>query len=218
SLGLLAPLPVFRNARRFLEEDAELLGLGLDHARDHSMLDDRVSARAEARAEEKIVDVAPADRNVVDVIGRIAVARQHSLDRQLGVLAPLPADPSCAVVEHELDRRPATRLALAGAVEDDVLHRLATQRRGLRFAQPPAYGVDDVRLAAAVRTDDSDELSGRSDRGGVHERFEPGELDLGKAHLGVLSGRRADYPNTPASPVRPVRPGVLVPHASAASA
>src|SRR4029453_16374107 len=73
SLGLLAPFPVFRNARRFLEEDAELLGLGLDHARDHSLLDDRVSARAQARAQEKIVDVAPAARNVVDVIGRIAV-------------------------------------------------------------------------------------------------------------------------------------------------
>ena len=138
---------------------AQLLGLGLDHARDHSLLDDRVGARAEPGAEEEIVDVAAAHRDVVDVVGRVAVARQHALDRELGVLAPLAADAARAVVEEELDRRAAHRLALAGAVEDDVLHRLAAQRGRLRFAEHPAHGVDDVRLAAAVGADDADELA-----------------------------------------------------------
>ncbi len=67
-------------------------GLRLDHARDHPLLDDRVGARPQAGAEEEIVDVAAADRDVVDVVGRVAVARQHALDRDLGVLAPLAAD------------------------------------------------------------------------------------------------------------------------------
>ena len=143
------------------------------------------------------MDVAAANRDVVDVVSRVAVARQHALDRELGVLAPLAADAPGAVVEDELDRRAADRLALAGAVEDDVLHRLAAQRGRLRFAQHPANGVDDVRLAAAVGTDDADELAGRADRRGVHERLEPGELDLGEAQLRTgerMSGGLSERP------------------------
>ena len=184
SLGLLAAFLVLRHAGGFLEEDAELLGLRLDDARDHSLLDDRVGTRPEAGTEEEVVDVAAADRDVVDVVRRIAVARQHALDRELGVLAPLPANAALAVVEMQLDRRAAHRLALAGAVEDDVLHRFAAQRRRLRLAQHPADGIDDVRLAAAVRADDADELSGRADGRRVDERLEPGELDLGEAQGG----------------------------------
>src|SRR5512146_3298958 len=37
---LLAPLLVLRDAGRLLEEDAQLLGLRLDDARDHALLDD----------------------------------------------------------------------------------------------------------------------------------------------------------------------------------
>ena len=94
--GLLAPLLVLGHAGGFLEEDAQLLGLGLDDARDHPLLDDRVGARPEARAEEQVVDVAAADRNVVDVVRGVAVARQHALDRDLRVLAPLAADATLA--------------------------------------------------------------------------------------------------------------------------
>jgi hypothetical protein len=180
-LGLLAALAVLRDARGLLEEHAQLLGLRLDDARDHPLLDDRVRAGPEAGAEEQVVDVAAADRDVLDVVRAVAVARQHALDRELGVLAPLAADAAGAVVEDQLDRRAPDRLALARAVEDDVLHRLAAQRRRLRLAQHPADRVDDVGLAAAVGADDADELAGRRDGGRVDERLEPGELDLGEA-------------------------------------
>ncbi len=163
ALGLLAPLAVLGDARGLLEEHPELLGLRLDDARDHPLLDDRVGARPEAGAEEQVVDVAAPDRDVVDVVRAVAVARQDALDRQLGILPPLSADAARAVVERELDRRAADRLAVAGAVEDDVLHRLAAQRGRLRLAQHPADGVDDVRLAATVGADDADELSGGAD-------------------------------------------------------
>ena len=161
--GLLAPLLVLGDAGGLLEEHAQLLGLRLDDARDHPLLDDRVGARPEPGAEEEIVDVAAAHRDVVDVVRRIPVARQHALDRDLGVLPPLAADAAQAVVEVELDRRAADGLALARAVEDHVLHRFAAQRRGLRLAEHPAHGVDHVGLAAAVGTDDADELAGRGD-------------------------------------------------------
>ena len=45
AFGLLAALLVLRDARGLLEEDAQLLGLGLDDARDHPLLDDRIGAR-----------------------------------------------------------------------------------------------------------------------------------------------------------------------------
>ena len=111
----------------------------------------------------------------------ITVARQQPLDRQLRILTPLSADPPFAVVEEELDRRAPDRLAVAGAVEDHVLHRFAAQRRGFRLAENPAHGVDDVRLAAAVGADDADELARRCNRRRIDERFESGELDLGEA-------------------------------------
>ncbi len=190
AFGLLAPLLVLRDARRLLEEHAQLFRLRLDHARDHSLLDDRVGAGAETGAEEKIVDVAAAHRDVVDVIGRVAVARQHALDRELGVLTPLAADPAGAVVEEELDRSAADGLALARAVEDHVLHRLAAQRGGLRFAEHPAHGVDHVRLAASVRADDADEPARRREHRRIDKRLEPGELDLGEAQRGY-PGKRA---------------------------
>ncbi len=196
SFGFLAPLLVLRDAGGLLQEHAELLGLGLDHARDHALLDDRVGARPEARAEEEIVDVAAAHRDVVDVVRRVLVARQHALDRQLGILAPLAADPSRAVVERELDRRAADGLAFAGAVEDHVLHRFAAERGRLRLAEHPAHGVDHVGLAAAVGPDDPDQLAGRGDGRRINERLEPCELDLGEAQwnlrmwLAACTGKR----------------------------
>ena len=174
----LAALLVLGHARGFLEEYAQFFRLGLDDPRDHPLFDDRVGARPQARAQEQVVDVAPTYRNIVDVVRRIAIAAQHAFDRDFGVLAPLAADPALAVVEMQFDRRTADRLALAGTVEDDVLHRLAAQRRRLRLAQHPAHGVDDIGFAAAVGTDDADQLAGRRDSGRVDERLEPGELDL----------------------------------------
>ena len=67
-LGLAAALLVARDARGLLEEHAQLLGLRLDDARDHALLDDRVGARPESGAEEHVGDVAPAHGRAVDVV------------------------------------------------------------------------------------------------------------------------------------------------------
>ena len=183
-------LSVSRRRSRYLETPAassrntrKFLGSRLDHAGDHALLDDGVGARPQARAQEQVVDVAAAHRNIVDVVGRVAIARENALDRQLGVAAPLPADPALAIVEVELDRGAADRRAIAGAVEDDVLHRLAAQCGRLRFAEHPAHGVDHVGFAAAVGADDADELSGSGDAGRVDERLEAGQFDLSQAQF-----------------------------------
>ena len=186
-LGLAPALLVFRDAGRFLEEEAQLLGLALDDPRDRSLADDRVGARAEAGAEEDVLDVAPAHRLAVDVIAARAVARQHALDGDLGEAVPRAAGARLAVVEDELDAGAAGGLPQVRAVEDHVLHRLAAQLARLAFAEDPAHRVDDVRLAAAVRADDADELAGELEVGRLDERLEARQLDRMKAHG---SGRR----------------------------
>ncbi|MNS73814.1 hypothetical protein D3C72_1072660 [compost metagenome] len=129
-LGLAAAFLVLGHARGFFQEDAHVIGLGLDDARDHALPDDGVGARAQARAQEDVLDVAPAHRLVVDVVGRGAVAGQHALDRHFGVLAPLAGGAALGVVEHQFHAGPAGLLARGRAVEDDVLHGLAAQFRG----------------------------------------------------------------------------------------
>ena len=186
-LGLAAPLAVLGNARGFFEEDAQLLGLRLDHARDHALLDDRVGARAQSRAEEDVGDVAPAHVDVVDVV---ATSRRRAASTRLIEISAYcdhcPAALAEAVVEDELDARAVYRLALPGAVEEHVLHGFAAQVLGGGFAEHPAHGVDDVRFAAAVGPDDADELARGGNASGIDEGLETGEVDLREAHFDPL--------------------------------
>jgi hypothetical protein len=116
----------------------------------------------------------------------LAVPLQHAPDGNLGVLRPLPGGAAERIVEHQLDAGARQRLAVARAIEDHVLHRIAAQGGSARFAQHPAHRVDDVGLAASVRADDPDQLPGDVDGGGIDEGFEAGELDLCEAHLRSL--------------------------------
>ncbi len=171
-LGFPPALLVFRDPRSLLEKYAQLVRLGLDHPRDHALLDNGVGARAEAGAEEHVGDVAPAHVHAVDVVARLAVALQDALHRDLGVLRPLPGGAAQRVVEHQLDRGARHRRAVDRAVEDDVLHRVAAQRRGARLAEHPAHRVDHVRFAAAVRADHADQLARHMDRSWIDEGLE----------------------------------------------
>src|ERR1035441_3469628 len=58
ALGLAPALLVLRHAGGFLEEEAQLLRLALDDARDRSLADDRVGTRPEAGTEEDVLQFA----------------------------------------------------------------------------------------------------------------------------------------------------------------
>ena len=152
---LAAALFVLGDTGGFFEEDAQLLGTGFDNARDHALTNDGVRARAQTGAEEDILHITPTHCLIVDVVGRGTVAREYALDRDLGEAAPLSRSLSGTVVEQQLNRGAAGWLAAGRAIENDVLHGLAAQLGCLGFAQHPAHGVDDVGLAAAIRTDDT---------------------------------------------------------------
>ncbi|MNM39124.1 hypothetical protein D3C81_498940 [compost metagenome] len=180
---LAAAFLVFRYARRFFQEHAQFFRARFDDARNHALADDGVGARAEAGAEENILDVAPAHRLAIDVIGGGAVARQGALDGDLGVLAPLAGRLAIVIVEHQFHGSAAGRLAVRGAVENDVLHRFTAQLRRFRFAQHPAHGVDDVRFAAAIRANHAHELAWHLEIGGIDERLKSRQLDGRETHV-----------------------------------
>ncbi len=126
-------------------------------------------------------------RDLVDEVAGLPVAAQLTTHGDLVVLGVGPGRPALAVVEHQLHRRLAHRFARRRAVEDDIRHLVAAQGLGRRFPHHPAYGIDDVRLATAVRSDHAHQVGRHRYRRGVHERLEAGELDMFKPHLCALS-------------------------------
>ena len=112
--------------------------------------------------------------DVVDVIAGIAVALEHALDRYLGVAGPLSRGLTQAVVEYQFDAGTVDRFAVAGTVEQHVLHCCATQVFCRSLTEHPAHGINDVRFAAAVGTDNTDQVPRNRDMGGIDERFKTG--------------------------------------------
>ncbi|KAG1267514.1 hypothetical protein G6F65_013909 [Rhizopus arrhizus] len=174
--GLAAAFLVARHAGRFFQEPPQFFRTRLDQAVDHALADDGVAASAQAGAQEDVVDVAASDLLVVDEIAAGAVPGQDAAHGDFGVGAPLAGSAPFAVVEHHFDRRPSGRLAVARAIEDDVLHGLAAQFGGLGLAQHPSPGVNDVRFSAAIGTHHADQLAGHGDHGGINEGLEAGEF------------------------------------------
>ena len=72
----------------------------------------------------------------------------------------LPAGTAVGVIEYQLDGRCADRFATGRAIEDNVRHRLAAEVLGRALAHDPAYRIDDIDFAAAIGSDDTDEIVG----------------------------------------------------------
>src|SRR5690606_4161780 len=70
----------------------------------------------------------------------------------------------------------------ASAVEDEVGLLLGPEGRGPPAAGGPAQGVDDVRLAGAVRADDGRDARGELDGGAVPEALEALQGQGGDPH------------------------------------
>src|SRR5437899_8635843 len=140
-LGFAPPLLVLGHSRRLLEKHAQFLGSRLDDARDHSLLDDGVGTRAQARAEKNVLHVAAAYVRVVDEIGGFAVPLQHALHRDLGIRGPLARRPPEAVVEGQLDARTRHGPWQGRTAEDRVLQRAPAKRRATPLADYPPSAV-----------------------------------------------------------------------------
>ena len=173
-----APLLVARNARGFLQKRAQVVRTRFDDARNHALLDDGITARSQARAEEKLSDVLTADFRAIDEVIRGAIAAHGAAQRDLVVGRVLSADLAVGIVEHHFDRCRAQRLTRGGAVEYDVGHRIAAQMLRGDFAHDPAHRIDDVGLPASIRTHYARQAAGKSDGRRIDEGFEAGNFEF----------------------------------------
>ena len=193
-----AALFVFGYTRRFFQEQAQLLGAAFNDAADGALANDGVGTRAQAGAQKDVLHVAPTHDLVVDVVAAGAVAGEHALDGNFSELVPLPTSAVVVVIEGEFYAGAAGRFAAGGAVEDDVLHRLATQLTGFALPQHPAHGVHDVGLAAAVGPDNANELPRQREVGGLGKGFEAREFDRLQAHGAGYTRKLRIIPLAPA--------------------
>jgi hypothetical protein len=150
--GFAAALFVFGNTRRLLRgTGAVLRAWTFDDAADGALADDGVGAWPQAGAQEHVLHVAAAHGLVVDVVAAGAVTRQHTLDRDLGKLAPLAAGAVVGVVKYQLHAGIGWR-PCGWLVPLKITSCMDSPRNSdaLAFAQHPAHGVHDVGLAATI--------------------------------------------------------------------
>ena len=117
---------------------------------DLALLHDGVAAATNPRIHEEIVDVAQAARRLVEQVFTLPIAKDPARHANFLVIR---AEMLRASAEGEGNFRHADRRARVRAAEDNIRHLATAQGFRRLFAQAPADGVEDVRFAAAVRTD-----------------------------------------------------------------
>ena len=173
-LGFAATLFVLGNPGGLFQKQAQLFGFGFNNAANRALPNDGVCARPQARAQKHVLHITPAHRLVVQKVTGSAIAGEHPFDRNFPKLAPLATGAVVRVVKHQLHTGAAGGLAGGGAVENNVLHGLATQLAGLALAQHPAHRIHDVGLAAAVGPHHANQLPRQQKVGGFGEGLESG--------------------------------------------
>jgi hypothetical protein len=86
------------------------------------------------------------------------------------------------VFEGQHDLGNVARRPRAGAGEDDVLHLAAAHLLGRGLAHHPLHGFDEVRLAAAVGTDDAGHAGLDGELRRIDEGLEAGEPEFVELH------------------------------------
>ena len=195
ALRLLLALAELEHAGRFLDDRPPVLGASVEHGVDLSLADDHVLLTADASVGQQLLDVEEAAWHVVDGVLAVAAAEQRSLDGHLGELDRQDAG---GVVDRQADLGTAECRSARRPGEDDVVHLLAAHGRRRLGAEHPGDGIDDVRLARAVRSDDDRDARLQLERRGVGERLEALEGQRSQEHgdpkLPVGRSARGDVP------------------------
>ncbi len=149
---------VFRDPGGLLEDGTAVLGFRTEEHVDLALLHDRVARAPDPGAHEEVLDVLEAAGLFVDEILALAVAEDPAAEGDLVVIRLENAGAS-----RERQRPSAIprgeRLSVPLKMTSDI-----SPPEGLRrgFPEHPAHRVDDVRLAASIRTDDAGDSSWNS--------------------------------------------------------
>ncbi len=183
------------DAGGLFEELAPLLRLAGEDQPDLPLLDHRVGADAEPRVHQQVAHVLEPHGAAVQPVLALAAAEDPPAQ---GDAAVLGAGRARVGLELESDLGHTERLALLGAVEDDVLHRAAAQALGALLAQHPRHGVGEIALPAPVGPDDRGDPAGEPDAHRIDERLEAGQLEEVEfqhdgEEVGRIANARAGY-------------------------
>ena len=181
TLGLLLALAILEDAGGLFDDAAPFLGPGVEHSVDLALADDDVLLTADTGVGQQFLDVEQAARHAVDGVLAVPVAEQ---DAGQGDLVELDRQQTGRVVEREADLGPPERRTLLGSGEDHVVHLLGAHRLRCLGAEHPGDGVDDIRLARAVRADDHRDPWFEVHDGRVGERLETFEGETLEEHGG----------------------------------
>ncbi|HEX6657881.1 MAG TPA: AAA family ATPase [Ilumatobacter sp.] len=184
ALGLLLAAPVLEDAGSLLDDRPAVLGSSVEHGVDLPLADDHVLLAADAGVAQQLLHVEQAARDTIDRVLALAAAEQDAADRDL---VELDGQQPGRVVDGEADLGPAERRARRSTGKDDVVHLLTADRlRGLG-AEHPSDGVDDVRLARTVRSDDHGDAGLERHGRRVGERLEALEGETLEEHGDIES-------------------------------
>ncbi len=190
ALRLLPPPAVLQHAGGLLDDEAPVLGPGVEHRVELALRNDHVLLAAHAAVGQQLLDIEQPAGNPVDCV--LALARAAEQRAGKGYLGEADRQQAGAVVDGERDLGAAQRRPLGRAGEDDVLHLRAAHGAGALGTEHPRHRVDDVGFAAPVRADhDGDprlEFQGRRLGEGL-ETLERERLQKhSKANLATPSG------------------------------
>ena len=168
------------NAGGFFQHAAALFGLGLNDFADTALVHERRRARAGRSVREYDLHVAGAHFLAVDAIGRTGLALDAAGDLQRIGVVELRRRRTFLVVDQDRDFGVVASRAGVRSREDDVVHRGRAHRLVRVLAHHPAQRFDQVRFAAAVRSDHAgqarlDDKIGRFNKGLETEKTQPGK-------------------------------------------
>ena len=170
---------VFRYSRGFLKDRAAIFRPAAQDQIDLSLLHDRVGAAAHPRIHEELVDVAQPTWRLVEKILTLAVAIHAPGDANL---IPFDAQFLFALGESQRNLGHSERLPAVCPAENHVRHLPSAQRLGRLLAEHPANGVEHIRLAAAVGSDNCRDAAVKIEDRPRRERFEANHLKGLKIH------------------------------------
>ena len=167
---------VLADSGRLFDQAAAILGLGGDDFGDLALLDDRVATKSDAGVAEEVVNVLQPRGLLVHQVFGLTRAVETPRDLDLAVGGERCGRLAVGVVEGQRDLGHADRRAVLRAREDHVVHALAAELAGRLLAHHPLDGIDDVRLAATVRSDHAGHPRIEAEDRAVDEGLEAVEL------------------------------------------
>ena len=169
-LGFVAAGVEAGDAGGIFQHAAALLRLGLNDLADLALVDQRRRSRAGGGVGEQNLDVTGADVAAVDAIDRTGVTLDAARHFQNLLVVERRRRGTVGIVDGHHHFGVVARRAAVGAGEDHRFHVGGAQRLVGRLAHRPAQRLDQIGLAAAVRSDHAgqarlDQEVGRLDKG-----------------------------------------------------